>query len=437
MIETKILITGAGLTGLSAAYHLDKMGFKDYLLLEKEDYTGGLCSSVLQDGFTFDWSGHLLHLHTKEGKEFTDNILGANLAFLERQAYIYSHNIFTPYPFQVNTYGLPQKVIDECVGGFKEALAKKIKVSPKSSFKDWAHAIFGTGICKHFMYPYNRKLWQVPLSELNAGWCGSFVPKVSLTDVINGSLGKNDKAFGYNAGFYYPKKGGIGALCKGIEKKISSLQTNAPLKFIDFNKKTAVFDLAGEIKYEQLINTVPLKDFISLSNAPASVQKENNKLRCASVYLLNLGIDRKISENKHWVYYPEPEYPFYRVGFADNFAKNNAPKGASSLYIETSRMQGKNPDEANLQTDILEGLKKAGLVKGTEKVMSFQWLKIPTAYVTYDNARDKAVNKILKFLKTKNINSIGRYGAWKYSFMEESILEGKQAAQEAVKKLQK
>ncbi len=57
----KFVIIGAGLTGLSAAYHLEKKGFTDYALFEKEPSIGGLCRSTVQDGFTFDFTGHLLH----------------------------------------------------------------------------------------------------------------------------------------------------------------------------------------------------------------------------------------------------------------------------------------------------------------------------------------------------------------------------------------
>ena len=67
--HTDILILGGGLTGLSTAYHLQQRGHTDYLLAERENAPGGLCRSIQKDGFTFDYSGHLLHLHTPYGKK--------------------------------------------------------------------------------------------------------------------------------------------------------------------------------------------------------------------------------------------------------------------------------------------------------------------------------------------------------------------------------
>ena len=68
-MHVKTLILGGGITGLSVAYHLEQKGHTDYLVLEKENEPGGLCRSIYKNGFTFDYAGHLLHLHTPQGKK--------------------------------------------------------------------------------------------------------------------------------------------------------------------------------------------------------------------------------------------------------------------------------------------------------------------------------------------------------------------------------
>ncbi len=79
-MHVKTLILGGGLTGLSTAYHLEKSGQSDYLVLEKEHTPGGLCRSIFKKGFTFDFSGHLLHLHTSYGKKLVRELLAGQLA---------------------------------------------------------------------------------------------------------------------------------------------------------------------------------------------------------------------------------------------------------------------------------------------------------------------------------------------------------------------
>src|SRR5437899_890979 len=116
----EILIAGAGLTGLSAAYHLRD---RPYVLVEAESTIGGLCRSVRRGGFTFDYTGHLLHLRRPEMRELVFSLTRADVFLnIDRRSGIYSHGTFTDYPFQVNLHGLPKKVVRECLVGFAETL---------------------------------------------------------------------------------------------------------------------------------------------------------------------------------------------------------------------------------------------------------------------------------------------------------------------------
>jgi hypothetical protein len=104
-----------------------------------------------------------------------------------------------------------------------------------------------------------------------------------------------------------------------------------------------------------------------------------------------------------------------------------APKGYKSFYIEISCRPGIKLNSAKMLKKIKEDLIEAGILKNGRIKVS-EWLYMPYAYVIYDKNRVKAVDKILSFLKNNDIHSIGRYGAWKYSFMEESILNSKELA---------
>jgi phytoene dehydrogenase-like protein len=64
-----ILIVGAGLAGLSTAYHLSET---PYRLYEREMEVGGLCRSYRKDGFTFDYTGHLLHFRQPQIKALVE-----------------------------------------------------------------------------------------------------------------------------------------------------------------------------------------------------------------------------------------------------------------------------------------------------------------------------------------------------------------------------
>ena len=72
-----IIIVGAGLAGLSTAYHLRGLPYK---VFEKESEAGGLCRSYVKDGFTFDYTGHLLHFRQAAIKTLVETLLPGRLA---------------------------------------------------------------------------------------------------------------------------------------------------------------------------------------------------------------------------------------------------------------------------------------------------------------------------------------------------------------------
>src|SRR6266481_7947451 len=213
MKTTPHLIVGAGLTGLSCALHLGG----DYVLVERESEPGGIVRTRVRDGFLCDGTGHWLHLRNPAMRELVNRVLPGQLVEYERRAVIHLHGVFTPYPFQANTYGLPREVVLECLLGLLQARHPEDFGLPPAEgeprhFREAIERLFGAGISRHFMVPYNEKLLGVKLEEISPEYAIRFIPRPSLEDVLRGALGFSREALGYNARFVYPREDGIGAL---------------------------------------------------------------------------------------------------------------------------------------------------------------------------------------------------------------------------------
>ena len=427
-IKTDILIIGAGISGLSAAYHLEKRGKRNYLLVEKEADFGGLCGSFEKDGYTFDWSGHLLHLHTSDGMKLVKSLLGENIGRLERSAWIYSHGVCTKYPFQAALYGLPKEVVTECVTGAVSARSSA-KTPSNANFHDWALSLFGKGICRHFMFPYNTKLWGVPPQELGSDWCAPFVPRPSLDEIIRGAYWPSEKQYGYNPSFLYPLRGGSRALCQAMAERVSNLKLGCALEKIDLEAKTAQVKGLGKVSYRKLISTIPLKELpVLLTTPPTELRRHAAVLHARKVHVVNLGFPCKMPD-KHWIYFPEKDFAFYRAGIASNFSPSVAPQGHSSLYIEIPR-DSDSTDNAAFEKQALRGLAQCGLLpeKNAPKPDSSLHLDINTAYAVYDAKRAPAVQALTAYLAKHSCHCTGRYGLWRYSFMEQDLLDARDLA---------
>ena len=263
-------------------------------------------------------------------------------------------------------------------------------------------------------------------------WQGRFVPKPKVSEVLYGAVMDQTKAFGYNASFLYPQNGGIQALPNALSLRLkkNQLLLGHEVLQIDLKTKRAFVNELGIVSFKRLVNTIPLNDFISLlKNAPPRVLNAANDLSSNSVYCLNLGVSGKVMPGKHWIYFPEKKYPFYRVGFYHQFSPSNAPAGSSSLYVELSRDSKARVNLSDLEQIAFQALKDCKILKSNHKILVKEWLPIKCGYVVYDFKRTKVLKTLLPYLAQNGVESIGRYGAWKYSFMEEAIMDGKRCAE--------
>ncbi|MFH0898727.1 MAG: FAD-dependent oxidoreductase [bacterium] len=425
----EIVILGAGLTGISAAYHLEQAGFFDYKIFEKNNRPGGLLQSVQQDGFTFDYTGHLLHISDPYIKTFIEKILGfSHFDFIQRSSAIFSHKTFVDYPFQMNLHGLPHKIIVQCLQGF---INRRKSHRHPNSFYEWVLKYFGSGIGTHFFFPYNKKLLAYDVKNIHHSWTGRFVPQTNLQTLLYGALSKTNELIGYNSSFYYPKNGGIEILIKALIATLKNkIETQHNAMEIDFHAKTICFENGHKEHFTHLISTIPLDHLLTKSNnTQTTLKAASKKLLCNSVINLNIGFNRTNISDKHWIYFPEKQFPFYRIGFWHNISASSVKTGHSAIYGETSYL-AHTMTEKQKENLIKKSLDKTleFLQLNSSHVVINKTLHLKHAYVIYDFWREKNLNKIHNRLHEFNIHSIGRFGAWKYSSMQEAILEGKDVA---------
>jgi UDP-galactopyranose mutase len=289
------IVVGAGPTGLSAAYHLGE----DSILIEQNSRVGGWCRSIDVSGFTFDYAGHIMFSGDPYVHQLYRMLLGDNVHWQDREAWIYSKNVYTRYPFQGALYGLPPKVIKECILGaigaqgtvpvpdatrgktngrangngacktdLSDCCADGIleastplasgNTAPRN-FEEFIYKVWGAGIARHFAIPYNRKLWAVPLTEMETSWLGGRVPLPDLEEMIEGALSPVPKPMGPNARFGYPLRGGFQKLMDGWMPHLKgSIRLNSRVVKVSPRRHTITLSTGAELQYDHLISTMPL-----------------------------------------------------------------------------------------------------------------------------------------------------------------------------------
>jgi len=435
---SKTVILGAGPAGLSAAYHLKG----ESLLIEKEDRVGGLARSKEIEGFVFDYAGHIFFTQDKYAFKLFKKLLKDNINFRNRDAWVYSKNIYTRYPFQANTYGLPKDVIMECIIGLIDATLRQAQDNGNGKvpehFEDWMDATFGEGIVKHFMKPYNQKVWAFPLNKMTYEWIADRVMMPDVNEVIEGAVESRKVEFGPNSKFAYPLKGGSQAFADSFipHLKKTEILLNSKVVGIDIKEKVITTRQSPvrnkkEIGYEKLISSLPLPLLISLCNkVPKAVKRAAEELEFTSVYCVNLGINHPEITEKTWIYYPEKDIAFQRLFVQSNASPYVVPKGKSSITAEISYSKFKRIGKEGLIERVIDDLLKIKFIQKASDIVVSDLLDIKYGYIIFERERKRKVDIIHKFLRENNIIPVGRFGEWEYYNMDHSILSGKRAAEE-------
>jgi protoporphyrinogen oxidase len=422
-----IVILGGGLAGLATAYFL---GDRPHVVLEADDVAGGLCRSRTIDGFVFDYTGHLLHMRDPRAVKLLDELWPDTFAVVARNASVRTRGVTLPFPFQANLHGLPKDTVADCILGAAEALARPVPNDPALSFRDWSLAALGRGISEAFMFPYNAKLFRRDPGEMTADWVSWAVPRPNLAEIVRGALGIANERMGYNASFRYPRRGGIEIVPNAFAARLKTVRTGARVAAVDLTKRVVTLGSGEAIGYDRLVSTIPLPGLLGMERGGGfDGAALASQLDWSVVGCLNLGIARTgVGSGAHWIYFPDADSPFYRVGFPHAMSDGVCPPGTSSLYVEFGLKRGESADPIAREEAALATLVGEGILRHDDRVIARDWIRIDPGYVIFDRARQRVLAEAIPRLAALGVSTIGRYGAWTYSYMERAMLDGLETA---------
>jgi protoporphyrinogen oxidase len=302
------------------------------------------------------------------------------------------------------------------------------------TFRDWVLDRFGEGLAEHFFFPYNRKLYRAEPAELGLDWVGRYVPKPDLEEVVDGALGLHDAKVGYNAVFRYPKTGGIRMLPDRVAAEVPLLRTESEVVRLHLGERWLELTDGERLVFDTAVSTISLPALMDLivDELPDEIADARRDLRWVRVLNIALGVRGPAPAPEHWRYFPDPGVPFYRVGFPSNHGRL-APDGCHTVSVEVSLDPGVGDVDATV-AETEAALVAAGLVK-PDAVEVRQLTMVDPAYVVYDHPRRHAVAALRRFLGIFGVRLSGRWAEWKYSAMEDAILDGMAAARRVAREM--
>jgi protoporphyrinogen oxidase len=419
MDSTRTLIVGAGITGLATAAAL---GDDDYLVLEGDEQIGGYCKTIRRSGFTWDYSGHFFHFkHPEIEAWLRERMVGQKVRTVEKRSFVEYKGRHIDFPFQKNIHQLPQDEFIDCLhdlyfarAGAALAGADAPPKPPETNFKEMLYGRFGKSIAEKFLIPYNEKLYACDLSTLDRDAMGRFFPHADLSDIVRNMKAPDNRS--YNSTFTYPEGGAfeyVKALATAVRP--DSILTGEPLVAVDLDIKVAATPKRS-IRFERLVSSAPLDRLLAI----VRVAHDPSIFTWNKVLVFNLGFDRKGPKDVHWIYYPDRNTIFYRVGFYDNIFDTDR----LSLYVEIGFPRDAIIDVAAARTRVLADLERVGVTSGHTLVGEHSVVMDP-AYVHITRESIAEQRRVAALLAERGVHSIGRYGGWTYCSIEDNIVEAR------------
>lgn len=458
----KIVILGAGPTGLGAGYRLKELGYTNFAIYDRHDYVGGLAHSFVDpQGFTWDIGGHVMFSHYKYYDQCFDALMGDEFTLNNRESWVRMFDRWVPYPFQNNIRYLPKQASYECLSGLIRAQTGKGKVaSPAAAtnFGEFIDAVFGEGIAKHFMRPYNFKVWAHPPEMMNKHWIGERVAVIDIDRALkNVLLEQDDFGWGPNNQFKFPLRGGTGEFYRRMGEAIGIVDGGCRkadggcgeghihlakrVVSVDIDRKVVRFADGTTTTYDILISAMPLDvlcgDVLEVGEGSEASRHQGIKmiraataqLKHSAGYMVGIGLKSRTPgggtpDTKSWMYFPEENCPFYRVTYLSNYSPNMTPDRENyySLLCEVSESAFKpTPGREGADNDAvieqcITGLENAGLLEPGERnnIVSRWCYYADYSYPTPSVDRDDILAEVIPWLEDCDIYSRGRFGMWKY-----------------------
>ncbi len=426
----KVIILGAGITGLSTAMFLAENNY-DVILIEKNNKIEGVSSSFSYKNFTIDYGPHKIYTQFPNILFIIKKLLGENLLTIPKKSKIRLMNNYFNYPLDIKELLIKINPLTAFKLGLSYLKTTLKKSQSEKNYEEYLTKRFGKSIYSLVFENYAKKVWGDP-KLLSADLAKSRVAIPNLIVMIkNLIIGTKDKPTISADEFYYPKKGIVQlseAMAKKIKQRKGKIYFNSyPTKInIKNNKFTSlevkIKNKKSVIKADYLISTLPINNVPKLVNAPSNIKDSANLLKNRSILLFYLFLDKDRAIKDNWIFFPEGKFIFNRISEQKSFSPFIAPKDKTFLTIEIT--YDKDSEISKLNKDsilkiLLPQLKEIGVVKSEKEIINTLVVKLTDIYPVYDLDYKKNLNNILTYLDgIENFLTIGRQGLFNYNNMD-------------------
>ncbi|MBK9314450.1 MAG: NAD(P)/FAD-dependent oxidoreductase [Acidobacteria bacterium] len=450
---SRVLITGAGPAGLTAAYELSKLGLEP-TVLEADNLVGGISRTVDYKGYRFDIGGHRFFSKVPLINELWDEILREDFLVRPRLSRIYYRQKFFDYPLKAANALAGLGPVEAFMIGLSYAKSQFFPQGDETNFEQWVINRFGERLYRIFFKTYTEKVWGIPCHEISADWAAQRIKNLSFREAIRSALlGATRTEDGQVITtlidqFNYPRLG-PGMMWEHCRDLLAARghETISGVRVERLRHKHGRVESAygrtssGEVVEfgaDHFISTMPLRELIhSLDPLPPDdVLAAANMLRYRDYLTVVLIAKREAVFPDNWIYIHEPDVKMGRIQNYKNWSPEMVPDASrSSLGLEYFLWEKDEEWDWSHERLIELGIKECaqiGLIEPDE-IEDGTVVRMKKAYPVYDQGYQENLDTIQHYLETlSNLQTVGRNGLHRYNNQDHSMLTAVYAARNIV-----
>ena len=376
------------------------------------------CGSFEINGFRFDRFVHLSFAKDERVNAIFRTSSPEIITHIPNPYNIYK-GIWIKHPAQNNLYPLTENEKKKIVDDF---LARPQKIEKVDNYEQWLRFQFGNYFAEHFPLVYTKKYWMKEAKYLRTEWVGNRIYQPSVDEVIEGCKTAETPVTYYAKEMRYPSKGGFKEYLKELAKDADIKYNNTVTK-IDTAKKIVTVNNNTTYHYQRLISSIPLPEIIQcLDQVPSQVVDACNKLECTSGYHISIALKTKNIPPYLWWYIYDEDILAARVYSPSLKSPDNAPEGCSSLQMEVYCKEN-DYTEQELLNGTVGKLIELGIIEKEDILFTHVGFE-KYANVIFSEPIYESRKIVQDYLKSCNIELIGRFGEWDYLWTDQSLLSG-------------
>ena len=426
MNSNSLGLLGGGISSLAFSYFYNK----DISIIEKEPTLGGLCRSFVDsDGVSWDIGPHITFSKNKEILDFIISLTPMNQ--LKRSNRIVHDGRFIKYPFENDLSSLSESDRDYCLNTF---LDNPYENYPSKNMLEFFYEIFGEGITRLFLEPYNRKIWKYETSFMDKQMVER-IPKPPPQDIIDSAEGKETEGYLHQLYFHYPKERGFQSLVDSLTEKIKDFSTfylDNEINAVEVGEKIKVNTNKNQFIFNNVVSTMPIHELIPLikPTPPKEIIEALQKLKYNSIHITCIKVKGDYLGDNFALTVADPDIIFHRLSRLNFLGKSYYQEGYTNIMVETTYRQGLKEDleQDQLEKTIIHDLNKLDLID-IDNIDNIFTRSFKYAYVIYDNDHRKNTDIVLDYLKSVNITPLGRFGTFEYINSDKAIELAKELAE--------